>query len=374
MNFYEDLGVRPVINAAATLTALGGSTMSNEVLAAMSAAAATHVDMVELHTKVGARLAQLTHNEAAYVTSGCGAAISLAVLACAAGGDPKAIARFPFELDAPKHVVMHRVHHMPYDRAIELVGVHIRDIGNSMQTFPWELEAACERGAAAVFYVAGSHFPQAPALPLEQVIEIAHGHRVAVIVDAAAQLPPVSNLWHFTRDLGADLALFSGGKGLRGPQASGLMVGSAPLIEAARANGSPNQRLVRAMKAGKEEICGLLSAVERYVAHNHEDDLRHYEECVASWVAALQPIAGVTATRSFPNEAGQPVPRMRVDLDPAVCRFGATELVRRLWDGEPRVAVLRGEGETIFATPDTLSDRSDEAVVRKRLASALGQE
>lgn len=370
MDIYRELGVRRVINAAATLTALGGSTMPREVLAAMNAAAQSHVDMRELHVKAGQVIAGLTRNEAAYVTGGCAAGISLAVLACAAGADPQRIARFPFGLDAPMHVVMHRVHRIPYDRAVELVGVRIREIGNVIQTFDWELDAAIDSGTCAVLWVAGNHLPPS-AIPLDRVVEIAHSRGVPVIVDAAAQLPPVSNLWSFTQGSGADLVLFSGGKGLRGPQASGLMLGRPDLIEAARANGSPNQHLARAMKVGKEEIAGLLAAVQRYVARNHEDDEAHWRECVDGWSEALCGMAGVAAAPSFPNEAGQPVPRLMITLDTSICGFGAEQLASWLWQGDPRIAVLRGPGETIFVTPDTLADREEEPIVLERLSRAL---
>ena len=165
-------------------------------------------------------------------------------------------------------MVIHRAHRIPYDRAIELGGGHLVEIGNVIQTFPWELEAAIDEKTVAVFWVAGSHLPQTT-LSLEETVEIAHAHGVPVIVDAAAQLPPLENLWRFTTECGADLVLFSGGKALQGPQASGLIVGSMALLDAVRANASPLQRFARAMKVGKEEICGLVAAVERYVALDH---------------------------------------------------------------------------------------------------------
>lgn len=280
---------------------------------------------------------------------------------------------FPFGLDAPVHVVMHRAHRIPYDRAIELVGVRIREIGNAIQTFEWELDAAIDGSVRAVLWVAGSHLPPS-ALPLERVVEIAHARGVPVIVDAAAQLPPASNLWSFTRDRQADLVLFSGGKGLRGPQASGLILGRADLIEAARANGSPNQHLARAMKVGKEEICGLLAAVRRYLGNDHEQDAAHWAECVDKWSGALQGIPGITALPSLPNEAGQPVPRLKIALDPSVCGFGAEQLANSLWQGNPRIAVLRGHEEAIFVTPDTLADRSEEPIVLERLSQTLSGE
>src|SRR5207302_2135557 len=131
----------------------------------------------------------------------------------------------------------------------------------------WELEAAITPRTACVLYFAGAHYATG-ALPLADVVAVAHEHNVPVLVDAAAQIPPIANLWHFTRELGADIAIFSGGKGLRGPQSSGLVLGRREIVEACRANGSPNHSVGRPMKVGKEELLGLLAAVEWSLAQD----------------------------------------------------------------------------------------------------------
>ena len=153
------------------------------------------------------------------------------------------------------------------------------------------------------------------------MIGIAKARGAPVIVDAAAQLPPVENLWRFTR-IGADVAIFSGGKDLRGPQSSGLILGRRELIAACALNGNPNHSIGRPMKVGKEEIAGLVAAVERYVTMDHTARARYCEETVAEWSAALNALPGVSARRDFPNEAGQPLPRCRVTIEPetAGCR------------------------------------------------------
>ncbi|MGH3733890.1 MAG: aminotransferase class V-fold PLP-dependent enzyme [Acidimicrobiales bacterium] len=368
-NVYAELGVRRVLNAATTLTALGRTVLPEEVLRAMAGASRSCVSMEELHDAAGRRLAQLTRNDAAYVTSGCAAAITLATLAAITHGDPATIARIPGDESLARTVVMHRAHRIPYDRAIELGGGHILEIGNVIQTFEWELEAALDQSVAAVFWVAGGHLPQS-ALTLDRAVAIAHSRGVPVIVDAAAQLPPVENLWRYTVESGADLALFSGGKALQGPQASGLMVGSAKLIDAARSNGAPHQRFARALKAGKEEICGLVAAVERYLALDHAVLAKSWSETVDAWVAGLSDVKGVATRRVATNEAAQPVPRLEVtferdDLD-------ATRVAESLWDGDPRVAVLVADAK-LFATPDTLATDDDAALVLTRLRAALGE-
>lgn len=356
------LGVRPVLNAAATLTAIGGSVMPREVLDAMVEASVSHVDMHELHVAAGRELAALTRNEGAYVTCGAAAAVAHGLLACVTHGDPALIADMPGGDGLPTEVVVHCAHRIPYDRFIDLVGCRTVQIGNAIQTFEWELERALSPRTAAVLWVAGSHISDA-ALRLERTIEMAHAHGVPVIIDAAAQLPPSSNLWHFTHELGADLVAFSGGKALRGPQASGLLLGRADLIDAARANGSPHQRLLRALKVGKEEIAGLVAAVRRYVDLDHDGLLAQWSATVDAWVDSLSRQPGIDARRAFPNEAGQPTPRLQVRVDPAVVGRSTEEIIAALWDLDPRVAVLPGRGEEFFMTPDTLGEGESDIVV-----------
>ena len=336
MGVYEDLGLHPVINAATTFTALGGSLMPPEVIAAMNDAAGSFVEMNELHLAAGAKIARLTRNEAAYVTPGCAAALVLALLGLRTRGNPGRLRSFPGRDDAPYEVVMHAAHRIPYDATIALAGVEIRQFGNIIQTFDWELDAAITDKTVALLYVAGSHLPQS-ALPLERVVEIAHARDVPVIVDAAAQLPPAENFWRFTRDLGADLVTFSGGKALRGPQASGILAGNAELVEFARQNGAPLQRWGRAVKVGKEEIAGLLAAVERFVELDHDAQSAEWLGVVERWGQELGGIDGVRIALDPRNEAGQPVPRLHVGIEDPVFAAVALEAIAA---HNPRVAVL----------------------------------
>ena len=364
MTSYEELGLRPLINASTTFTAIGGSLMPDEVLDAMRTAARSFVDMHELHRAAGRRLAEITRNEAAYVTSGCASAIVLSLLGMRTGGNPGVLTSFPGRDLAPSEVIMHAAHRIPYDATFHLAGITIRQIGNTQQTFDWELESAISAETLAVIYVAGSHLPQV-ALPLERTVEIAHAKGIPVIVDAAAQLPPASNLWHFTRDLGADLVAFSGGKGLRGPQASGLLLGSQRWVEAARNNGSPVQSWARAMKAGKEEIMGLLAAVERYVTLDHEAEHAAWVATVHRWGRAFEDAPGVHASYCELNEAGQPVPRLRLEIsDPE----RAEEILRRLHQSDPRISVMpdrrNGVAHGLWLGPDLLTEGQDLLVER----------
>jgi uncharacterized pyridoxal phosphate-dependent enzyme len=252
----QDLGVRPVINAAATLTRLGGSLMPPPVLDAMRAGAESFVDIVELQRRVGRRIAELTRNEACYVSSGAAAGMTIAIAACITGGNPAAVARLPYFDGPPPEVIIHRAHRNGYDQAARQTGARLVEIGMAHSTQPWELEAAFSPRTACVLYFAGAAYATG-ALALEDVMAAAAAHSVPVLVDAAAQIPPVRNLWHFTRELGADIAIFSGGKGLRGPQSSGLVLGRQAIVDACQVNGPPNHSLGRPMKVGKEELLVL---------------------------------------------------------------------------------------------------------------------
>lgn len=366
-DFYADLGVRRVVNAATTLTALGGTVLPEEVVASMVSASKSCVSMDELHSAASARLAKITRNEDAYVTSGCAAGIALAVLAAVTKGRPELIARLPGDETLARNVVIHRAHRIPYDRAVELGCGRLVEVGNVIQTFEWELNAAIDENTAAVLWVAGSHLPQT-ALSLNKTVSIAHERGVPVIVDAAAQLPPLENLWSFTVGDGADVAIFSGGKALEGPQASGLMVGTSEQLDAVRANASPLQRLARAMKVGKEEVAGLVAALERYMTLDHAAEAKRWDATVTMWLKELGNIDGVQICRSEMNEAGRAVPRLEISFN--LGGPSAQTCADWLWDGDPRVAVLIGSEDCFYVTPDTLV-RDDASVVLDRLRSAL---
>jgi L-seryl-tRNA(Ser) seleniumtransferase len=367
---YADLGVRRVVNAAATLTRLGGSLMPPPVIEAMIAASRSFIELPELQRRVGERLARATGNEAAYVCSGAAAGLTLATAACVTGTDPARIARLPVDLEGLKNeVVVHHSQRNGYDFAVRQTGIRFVEIGLAGTPEPAELRAALGDRTAAVVYFAGAHFER-DALPLATVIEVASERGVPVIVDGAAQIPPISNLRSYTR-MGAALAIFSGGKGLRGPQSSGLVVGRADLIEAVRLNGPPNQAIGRPMKVGKEEMVGLLAAVEWYLGLDEPALIQRYERQVARVVESVGKVAGVTARRDFPSEAGQPMPRALVQFDAAALGFDRDEVVRRLGEGDPYVEVARSGSDGIWINPQTLAD-GEEAIVIERLLAALG--
>jgi len=344
--------------------------MPPQVLDAMADAARSFVELDELQRLAGERLAELTRNEAACVSSGAAAGLVLATAACVAGGDPAAIARLPDVEGLKDEVIVHRTHRNGYDHAVRQVGVRLVEIGCAEGTSLADLEAAFSARTAAVFWFQGAMCTPGD-LPLRDVIGAAHARGVPVVVDAAAQLPPVENLWRFTRELGADLAVFSGGKDLRGPQCSGLVVGRRDLVRACVLNGNPNHSIGRPMKVGKEEIAGLVAAVDRYVHLDHAAREAWCEDVVAHWNESLCRLPGITAVRDFPNEAGQPLPWTLVTVDPSA-PVGRDEIVRRLDEGEPCVKVAPWRSSGIHLNPMTLEPGEEGVVLARIIEAASG--
>lgn len=367
MTTYEDLGIRPLINANSMKTTLSGTLMPPPVVEAMREAATCFVDMFELQAAVSARLATLTRNEGALVCTGASAGLVLTSLACMTGADLGAIARLIAH--GPKAVPKREIivqcgQRNPYDPALRLAGARLIQVGNTLQTFAWELEAAITDQTAAVVYFAGGHLGFG-SLPLDDVVRIAHAAGVPVIVDGAAQLPPRENLWRFT-ERGADLALFSGGKELRGPQSSGLIVGRKELIEACSMHASPHQRFCRSMKVGKEEMMGLLAAVTCYLEGDEEAERGRCEQIVGDWVTSLSSIGGVSAVRDFPGTDGRPLPRAIVSFNGR--QLSGEEARLALLRGDPAVAVATAGPVAIYLNPE-LVQPGEEAVVLRRVAA-----
>ncbi len=364
MSIYQRLGIRTVINGNATLTRLGGSIMPPEVIAAMADASKHFVDIIELQKRVGEEIAKLTHNEAAYVSCGAAAALTLSTAACITGLDPTKREKLP-HLDASmkSEVIVHRHGRVGYDFAVRQVGVTFVEIGNENGTTPDELEDAITEKTAAIFYFAN---PGREHLwvPYKEAITIAKRHGVPLIVDAAAQLPPPENLWRFTQ-MGADLALFSGGKGLCGPQSSGLIVGNKSLIEAIAFNGPPHPFIGRGMKVGKEELVGLLAAIEWYVGQNHEDLQQSYEDQVNYYDEMFADIQGVTVHRSFPSEAGQPMPRTEIRFDEEQLGITRNEILRQLAEGEPSIDIAGAGANGVLINGQTLMPGEMEIIAQR---------
>ena len=349
MGVYENLGVRTIINASGSLTRVGGSRMAPEVLAAMAEAAASFVHIDELQARAGDVLARVTGAEAGYVTNGASAGLTLGVAACVAGMDVDKMDRLPDVTGMKSEVVVQRGHRNSYDHAIRAVGVTLVEAGylgypGAGGTMPWQIEAAITDRTAAV---ACPIFDTPGTLSLPEVAEIAHARGVPVIVDAAAELPPRSNLRRFISE-GADLVTFSGGKAIGGPQSSGILAGRADLIASialqhqdmdvrgqtwnrrsllgsGAIGGVPHQGLGRSLKVGREEIVGLITALERYVAGSDDDDALVWTGRLDIVAATLGEIDGVVVTRRCPPD--KPVPVLSLTLDETLLGRTAYEVV-----------------------------------------------
>lgn len=366
VSIYQELGITPIINASATLTKLGGSRMPEEVLAAMQAAAGAFVDLPLLQTRVGDRIAALTRNDAAFVASGAAGGIVLAVATLmAAPNDPDPMAYPLLKGISKTEAIVFASQRNGYDFAIVQTGASIVACDDSLESF----EAAITGRTACLVWFAGALAAKSP--PLEDVVVIARRHNVPILVDAAAQIPPVSNLWHYTKVLGCQGVVFSGGKGLRGPQSAGLVLGTRELIAGCRRLSSPTQGIGRPLKVGKEELAGMLAAVQYTLDQDEAAILEGYEVIVQTWIGALAGIAGVTTERGFPSEAGQPHARAIVRLDAG---FGKTrdQVVDDLRTGDIwiEVGVLADEPNAIALNPQTVT-RQEADIVAVRLRQVL---
>lgn len=361
MTVYDTLGVRTIINAKGTATRLSGGIIRPEVSAAMVEASQYCVDMAELQAAASRQITQATGAEAGYVASGASACLLLATAACIAGLNPGRMARLPDTRGMKNEVIMIRSQRNFYDHAIRAAGATIIEVGlpdryagaGVRDAEGWEIEDAITERTAAIFYVTDA----ASQPSLQQVTAIAKRHKVPVIVDAAAQLPPQSNLSRFIKE-GADLVAFSGGKALGGPQASGFLCGRKDLVMSAalqhldldiyedmwdppkslidksKFNGTPQHGIGRSCKAGKEEIVGLLTALRIFVA---EGDLARHKK----WMSVLKDIASElkgleTATASINSDAdAHTVPSLIITcLGPAGT---AAQIIKKLIAGKPSI-------------------------------------
>jgi uncharacterized pyridoxal phosphate-dependent enzyme len=363
---YEDLGVKKVINAWGPMTRIGGSRMREEVLAAMVEGGRAFVDLDELQQKAGDRIARLIGVEGCYIASGCAAGVAIATAALVAGTDPGRISRLPDTRGLRNEVVVQRAHRNGYDHAVRQIGVHLVEIGGGRSSQRWELEQAITANTAAVFHTYARwtfHLP----LKLAEVVEIAHARQVPVIVDAAAEVPPLKNLKGLAA-IGADVVVFSGGKGLCGPQSTGLVLARPEIIQACAANGSPNHAIGRPMKVGKEEMVGLVRAVELYLTQNHDAVYEQWRAQLAAVERALAAIPGVSTERTEAAYS-EGIPVTRVTVDAPVAGVTAAQVAAALEAGEPGIRV--GVGESHLVVNPQFLEAGEEALIARRLAEAL---
>ena len=370
---YRRLGVRPIIHGSGTTTRYGGSILRPEALETMREASTTLVNLDELNEAAGAAIARMLGAEAAFVTAGASSGLILQAAACIAGADAAKITRLPDTTGMRNEIVIQRAHRFAYDQAYRVAGGVLVEIGLARRTQPFELEAAIgDRTAAVAFLI--SPFTSPPGvLTLEQVIAIAHKRGVPVIVDAASMLPPRENLTKFLR-LGADLVSFSGGKGIRGPQSTGILAGRRDLVRAVALNASPNQALGRAAKTSKEEICGLVMALECFMAEDEKAEMKRYTDVCAAIVEALGDIRGVRAVVEH-DSVNRVIPHAVLYFTPDWTGPSGHAVQVALAQGEPHIYVQQGAHQGGYFDEIAIDainlQPGDEAVIAARLREEL---
>jgi L-seryl-tRNA(Ser) seleniumtransferase len=355
-DFLRELGVRPFINAAGTYTAMTASLMPEEVMDAINYASKHYVMLDDLHDKVGERLASLVRAEAAMVTCGAASALTLGTAAVLTGTDRQKMVELPDLTSMKSEVIIQKSHRFGYDHAVRNCGVKLVEVETRE-----DLERAVNPKTAMMLFYNNNN--KEGRIQDEEFVQLGKKHGVPTFNDAAADVPPVENLWKYTK-MGFDLVTFSGGKGMRGPQSSGLLVGRKDLIAAARLNAPPNGNTVgRGMKVNKEEMLGLLAAIELYVGKDHAKELRDFEKRAETIRSAVAAVPGVTAEIFVPEVANH-VPHVRVAWDAATVGISARDVVRTLQDGEPSIGT-RNEGPALVIGVWMMRPGEDKVVARR---------
>jgi D-glucosaminate-6-phosphate ammonia-lyase len=360
-DYFRELAVRPFINAAGTYTAMTASLMPPEVMEAMQYASKHYVMLDELHDKVGERIAALLHCEAAMVTSGAASALTLGTAAVLTGTDRQKIIDLPDLANMKSEVIIQKSHRFGYDHAVRNCGVRLVEVETRE-----DLERAVnDRTAMMLFYNNNNKEGQ---IQDEEFVQLGKRHGIPTFNDAAADVPPVDNLTKYTK-MGFDLVTFSGGKGLRGPQSAGLLLGRKDLIAAARLNAPPNGNTVgRGMKVNKEEMIGMLAALELYLAKDHAAEAREFEARAEAIRSAAAAVRGVNA-ETFVPEVANHVPHVRISWDAAAKGMTPADVVNVLRAGEPSIGT-RSEGDTLVVGV-WMMRKGEEKTVARRLREVL---
>jgi L-seryl-tRNA(Ser) seleniumtransferase len=358
----KELGVRPCINAAGTYTALTGSLMPPEVVAGIQMASRQYVRLNELQDAVGKRIAELLKCPSAMVSAGCASALSLATAACVAGDDQDRIRRIPDTTGMKNEVLTQRTHRVGYDHAIRNAGVRLIEIETRE-----ELESKINERTAMMFFLNSAD--RQGKIHHEEFVALAKKHNIPTLIDAAADVPPAENLFRFTK-LGFDLVAFSGGKGLRGPQSSGLLLGRKDLIAAARLNNSPNSdSLCRTNKVNKEEIVGMLIALELFLQRDHDAVWKEWEARCSHITQALAEFKDIRTEVQVPAIANA-VPHLHVSWDYDKRKLSPSQMADKLRDGEPSIEVVPGSRRQLVVGV-WMMQPGDDAIVGRRMREIL---
>lgn len=328
-NFFEELGVAPIINAGVTMTFLSGSLMQPEVLEAINSTCHDFVNMHELQEKVGEKIAEMLHAEAAMVTSGAACALTLGTAACITGKDAEKIELLPNLPGPKKEVVIQKSHRYPFDHAVRCCGVNLVEVEG-----PAEMEKAINESTVMALFLncADEH-----SITHEEFVAIGKRKNIPVFIDAAADVPPVENLFRFQK-MGFDLITFSGGKMIRGPQSAGLLFGRKDLIEAAVLNHSPHESPIgRAMKVNKEEMFGMYAALKAYLERDHKKEWQDWLDRVDRIKHVLETIPSVKGNVHINPGPANAFPTLQVGWDKTTVKKTVKEVLQELSEGTPKI-------------------------------------
>jgi len=362
---YQALGLKHVINATGTVTNLGGSIMPPEVTAAWVDASRHFVNLLELQDKVGERIAKLIGVEAAMVTTGAAGAMLLATAAVVTEGEPKHIAQLPNLTGMKNEVILQKSHHSCYDNQMQNVGVNLVEVET-----PAQLRRAISKRTALMFFM--NKAEEDGKIAKREWLEAARQHEIPTLLDAAADVPPLDRLAGYNR-MGFDLVAFSGGKAMRGPNDTGLLLGRKPFIEAAKRNANPHCGTIgRMMKVGKEDMIALLTAVERFVRLDHQAETREMERKIGVIEKAVAGIPTVQTERLVPAIANV-VPHLIVAWDETRLRLTRDQATRELAEGNAPIQIGRvsGTGDRGILISVLTLQAGEEQIIADRLAAIL---
>jgi L-seryl-tRNA(Ser) seleniumtransferase len=363
-DLFKELGVRTFINAAGTYTALTASLMPREVVAAIEYGSRHFVSIHELQDKVGQRIAEMLQAESAMVTSGAAGAMTCGTAACITGTSRDAILKLPDLSGLKSEVIIQKAHRYPYDHAVRAVGVRMVEVET-----PEELERAVNPKTAMMLFFNDAE--NRGKIKAADFVALGKKHNVPSFNDASADVPPVENLTKYTK-MGFDLVTYSGGKGLCGPQSAGVLAGRKDLIQAARLNTSPNSdSIARGMKVNKEEMLGMLVALELYTKKDHAAEQKEWDRRISTIVDSIKDMPSIKTEIQVPEIANH-TPHLRISWDQASLRMSPDEVRKQLREGKPSIETTPADANLLVMTVWMMQPGEAEVVARRLRAVLKG--
>jgi L-seryl-tRNA(Ser) seleniumtransferase len=367
-NFFEELGITPKINAGGTMTFLSGSLMLPEVLDAINSTCHDFANMYELQDKAGAKIAEMLHCEAAMVTSGAAGALVLGTAAALTGSDPEKIKQLPNLPGPQREVIIQKSHRYVFDQSVRNTGVKFVEVEG-----PAEMEKVINENTVMALFFNGavSWFGTPDSISHEEFVAIAKRHNIPTFIDAAADVPPVENLFKFQK-IGFDMITFSGGKMIRGPQSAGLLFGRKDLIEAAKLNSSPNECPIgRPMKVNKEEIFGMYAALKAYLERDHKAEWQEWLDRIGRISGILSKVPTVKCETKINPGPANAFPGMQISWDQNKIMISPKDVVKELDEGTP--SIIAGGGKDAISIGVVLLQPKQVDIVAQRIREILGQ-